>query len=183
MHAARLVSLILVAMGLVACGESRNDAPEGTSDDATTSPSTPAADPTPIPADRAGSFELDGMKYPFLVVRCDLTGRSPDGMLLRGNGTAPDRRRMTVEVERLPRGDMIHERATVYFGSIVDGDHWTTRRSQWPDGRWFVDPAGEEPAEGPLIRISGNELAVEDNFEHETEGTSRPGALGAVCPG
>lgn len=169
----------LIAVAAWTCGgEGGEAASEGTPEG-----SVDAADPALIPADRAGSFELDGTDYAFLVVRCDLTGRSPDGMLLRGNGTPPDDRRLTVEVERLSRGDMVHERATAYFGSIVDGDHWTARRSKWPDGRWFVDPAGEEPAEGPLIRVSGNELAVEATFEHETGGTSRPGTLRAVCPG
>lgn len=142
-----------------------------------------AESPGDVPADRAGTFELDGIAHSFLVVQCDLEGRSPTGLLLRGNGTAPDGRRTTVEVERLARGEMVHERATVYFGSIVDGDHWTASRSMWPDGRWFLDPAGDEPAEGPLVRVEGNELVAEGPYRHETEGSSRPGTLRATCPG
>jgi len=57
-------------------------------------------------------------------------------MQLRGTGTASDGRRLSVEVERLAAGETVNERATVYFGGLVDGDHWTARATQWPDGGW-----------------------------------------------
>ena len=166
-----------------ACGGPGGDAvDENPSREGETAGAVPASDPGAIPADRAGSFVLDGTEYPFLVVRCDLTGRSPDGMLVRGGGTAPDGRRFSIEVERLDGGETVDERVSAFLGSIVDGDHWTTRRTRWPDGRWFSDEIGNDPAEGPLIRVSGNELIVDADFEHETEETSRSGVLRAACP-
>lgn len=135
-----------------------------------------------IPTDRAGTFDLDGTVYTFLVVKCDLTGSSETGMLLRGTGTAPDGRRLTAEVERLTPGETINERATVYFGGLVDGDHWTARASGWPDGRWFAGEDGSEPVEGPLIRVSGNELTAEGAYGHERDGLTKTGRIHATCP-
>lgn len=135
-----------------------------------------------IPTDRAGAFELDGTEYPFLVVRCDLTGDSPDGMLLHGTGTAPDGRRIAIEVEWLQDGDRVSQRATAFFGSIVDGDHWTSRAMGRPDERWFADEIGSEALEGPLIRVSGNELTAEGAYRHERDGLTKTGRIHATCP-
>lgn len=141
-----------------------------------------AADAASVPADRAGTFEIDGVRHPFLVVDCDLAGHRETGVLLRGTGTASDGRRMTVEVERLARGETVNERATVVFGGIVDGDHWTARGIGWPDGRWFADEAGSEPTDGPLIEISESELTAEGTYRHERDSSDGTGKIHAVCP-
>lgn len=136
----------------------------------------------PNPIDRAGVIELDGVRYAFLVTHCDLSGDGPDGMLIRGTGTTPDGRRVIVEVERLTRDESVHERASAFFGGIMDGDHWAARRNRWPDGRWFQDEVGEEAAEGPLIAISGNELTARGRYRHKTQGTDKSGVIRATCP-
>ena len=141
-----------------------------------------AADAASVPADRAGTFEIDGTRHPFLVVDCDLAGHRETGVLLRGTGTASDGRRMTVEVERLARGETVNERATVVFGGIVDGDHWTARRIGWPDGRWFADEGGSEPTDGPLIEIAENGLSVEGIYRHEADDSRESGIVRALCP-
>lgn len=176
--------LALVAMALSACG----DGGSGSAPAASETGSTGEADSqreeqaASIPADRAGTFELDGQGFSFLVVTCDLSGNSEDGMLLRGTGTAPDGRRISVEVERLAGGETVDERATVYFGGLVDGDHWTARTIQRPDGRWFADEIGSETTAGPLIRVSGNELTAEGAYRHERDETTMPGIIHATCP-
>jgi hypothetical protein len=104
-------------------------------------------------------------------------------MLLRGTGTLPDGRRLSVEVERLASGETVNERATVYFGGLIDGDHWTARAIQWPDGRWFADEVGSEATEGSLIRVSGNEVAAEGAYQHERDDSTKMGRIHAACPG
>ena len=135
-----------------------------------------------IPDDRAGLFELGDARYPFLVVRCDLTGNAPDGMLVRGSGTAPDGRRMAVEVERLVDEPNVSERATVYFGRLLDGDHWSVSRFGRPGGRWFTEEVGNEAADGPLHQLTGSELVVTAPFRHSLQDTTRQGTLRARCP-
>ena len=135
-----------------------------------------------IPTDRAGTFDLDGTVHTFLVVTCDLTGSGTTGMLLRGTGTGPDGRRLTAEVERLTPGETTHERATVYFGGLMDGDHWTARATGWQDGRWFAGEDGSEPVEGPLIRVSGNELTAQGAYRHESDDSTETGRIHATCP-
>ena len=142
-----------------------------------------AHDASSIPSDRAGTIELDGETASFLVVTCDLSGTREDGMLLRGTGTAPDGRRLSVEVERLAAGETVNERATVYFGGLVDGDHWTVRATQWPDGRWFADEVGSEVTEGPLIHVSPNEVTAEGAFQHQRDEATKRGRVQATCPG
>lgn len=74
--------------------------------------------------------------------------------------TAPDGRRLTVEVERLSGSETTQERATIYFDGILDGDHWTARRSGHPGGRWFAGSAQLEQVDGPLLQVSGDDLLV-----------------------
>ena len=135
-----------------------------------------------IPSDRAGVFQLGDEEYPFLVVRCDLSGGAPDGMLIRGSGTAPDGRRMAVEVERLVDEPNVSERATVYFGRAVDGDRWSVSRFNRQDGRWFTEEVGNETADGPLHQISGGELVVTAPFRHPRQNMTRQATLRARCP-
>lgn len=134
------------------------------------------------PGERTGAFDLGGTSYPFRVTQCDLAGERPDGVVLRGAGTAPDGRRLSVVVSRTATrsGDVVWENATLYFGSIVDGDHWTARRGGQADGRWVPGNPGD-PADGPLIQVSGSDLLVEGTMHHETEETSRLGVLRATC--
>ena len=135
-----------------------------------------------VPADRAGLFQVGDARYPFLVVRCDLTGAVADGILLRGTGTTPDNRRMAVEVERVAEDGRVSERASVYFGRAADGESWTARRYQSRIGAWFADEAGTEAADGPLLEISKNEIVAAGGYRHGRNGTTRVGTLRAVCP-
>lgn len=161
----------LVVLVLVACGDVE---PEP---DAVDAPVTTVAAATPS----NGTVELDGTTYEFTVNRCDLTGGRPDGMLLEGSGTAPDGRRLKVEVERLERSETTWERATIYFGSIVEGDSWTARLAGWPDGRWFADDAPADPVDGPLHRVSGDQLLIQSTFRHETTRDAAQGELRVTC--
>lgn len=135
-----------------------------------------------IPADRAGVFQLGDEKFPFVVVRCDLSGNSSDGMLINGSETAPDGRRMSVEVERLVDEPNVSERATVFFGRAMDGDRWSVSRFKRPDGRWFTEEVGNETADGPLIQISRDELVVTAPFHHPRQNITREATLRARCP-
>lgn len=133
-------------------------------------------------ADRSGTFDLGGISHPFRIVHCDLSGDRPDGILLRGAGTAPDGGPLTVVVTResTRSGSMQWEKATLYFGSITQGDMWTTRRGQLAGGSWVPGDPGE-PAEGPLIQVTGNELVVEGVMHHETRDATEPGVLRVTC--
>lgn len=149
------------------------------------SPEPPASAPTAEAApstQEAGTFTLGEETFEFRVVRCDLTGASMDGILLAGTGTTPDDRRISVEVERLDESETIRERASVWFGSITEGDGWSARAAGYPDGRWFGDEARTETAEGPLLEVAGNALTVAAPFHHRTREESRPGTLRATCP-
>ena len=136
-----------------------------------------------VPADRAGLFQVGDARYPFLVVRCDPTGAVGDGILLRGTGTTPDNRRMAVEVERLTDDGRVTERASVYFGRATEGDAWTARRHRTSGGAWFADEAGTQAAEGPLLRISKNEVVAAGSYRHRRSDATQPGTLRAACPG
>jgi hypothetical protein len=178
---AALLPVILLASACGGGGES-DFAVAGEQDAVDSRTLSAAVEPASIPADRAGAFELDGTVYTFLVMRCDLSGQDPAGMLLRGTGSAPDGRRISVEVERLAGGETVNERATVFFGGIVDGDHWTARSIGWPDGRWFADEAGGEPVGGPLIEVSEGELRAEGTYRNERDDSEKVGSIHAVCP-
>jgi len=180
---ARRVCLLL-ALASLACGEGSGSTAADDEGALLVTADFPAevGETAAVPKDRAGTFEMEGKTHAFLVVQCDLTGSSEDGMLLRGTGTLPDGRRLSVEVERLASGETVNERATVYFGGLIDGDHWTARAIQWPDGRWFADEIGSEVTEGPLIRVSGNEVAAEGAYQHERDDSTKRGRVHATCP-
>ena len=163
------VALILPAI-FTACAEG---------DQAATAEQRPA---DKIPADRAGLFELADSRYPFLVVRCDLTGSAEDGMLVRGSGTTPDGRRMAVEVERQTDGNGVSERASVFFGNLNQRDSWSARRRGNGKGAWFRDEAGIEPADGPLLKVAGTQLIASGQFQHGSKDSAQPGTLRAACP-
>ncbi|HET8818698.1 MAG TPA: hypothetical protein VFM73_04070 [Xanthomonadaceae bacterium] len=140
------------------------------------------AGPVPPAAAAPGSsITLGPDEYRFQPVLCDLSGQRPDGLLLRGSGTAPDGRRFTVIVERLKPGDVAFESATFHFGSIVEGDMWVASRYGQPGGRWLVGDDSGATADGPLLRIDGDTLAVEGEFRHETSDAAQAGMLHATC--
>lgn len=141
-------------------------------------PTTAAATPA---ASRDVALDFGGIGYPLRLVRCDLTGTRYDGMLVHGAGTAPDGRGISLQVERVEEDDRVSEGVFISFGSLMDGDAWSASRHRLPDGRWFGDEAAIEPADGPMIEISGDEIVVEAELVHETDGTTRPGTLRATC--
>lgn len=136
-----------------------------------------------VPSDAAlaASVTLGSDEYRFQPTLCDLSGQRPDGLLLRGYGTAPDGRRFTVLVERIKPGDVTFESATLHFGSIVEGDMWVASRHGQPDGRWLLGDGSGVTADGALLRIDGDTLAVEGEFRHETSGAAQAGMLHATC--
>jgi hypothetical protein len=132
--------------------------------------------------ERSGIVELDGTTHEFQIVRCDLTGARYDGMLVHGSGLHPDGRRMSVQVERVARDAGSRENVFVSFGSLMDGDVWTVAAHQAADGGWFSDEAMMEPAEGPLLAMSGDEIRADVTFIREVDGTERRGTVRASCP-
>jgi hypothetical protein len=112
----------------------------------------------------------DATTYSFNIARCDLSGSAEDGILLRGNGGAPDGGRLSVEVERLkpPIGvGMIYERVTLVLlrDGVREGE-WEATRNSHDHKRWFRKE-GAEAADGPLLRISGAELVAADTYTYE----------------
>lgn len=146
------------------------------SDEALQEASTP-------PAGAAATLVLGPDTYSFERVTCDLDDRVDDDILVRATGTASDGRRMTFEVERREVGDLIHDRVTIYFGPLVDGDQWHMRASALPEGGWATTPVGGDPLEGPLVVIENSELRAEGTFTHETRDEAQQGSLRASCAG
>jgi len=103
--------------------------------------------------------------------------------LLRAGGTAPDGRRMSLEVEQRRVGDMLHERVTLYFGRLTEGDQWHARASGRKGGSWATATAGGEPLDGPLIVIQDGVLTAVGAFAHETRDEAMQGSLRARCGG
>jgi len=138
------------------------------------------------PASSSGSaatLELGPKAYSFARVTCDLEDRVPDDILVRATGTAPDGRRMHLEVERREVGGLHHDRVTITFGSIVDGDQWSATASALPDGGWARTSAGGEPLDGPLVVIGEDGLRATGTFAHETREEKREGSLVVRCAG
>jgi hypothetical protein len=139
-----------------------------------------------------GSFELPDTSFAFRVVKCDLSGTAPDGLLLKGSGTMPDGtlllpdgRRMSVEVEHLTPEQggpgWLYERATVQFGDFREEDGWeatamSTDGSSWSSGDMMTS------LEGPIIQVSGNDLLVAATYEHASTGEQLQGTLRVTCP-
>lgn len=169
-----LPSLLALALTLACGGDATGDGDTQV---------VPAGGPTArASGGLTGTFDLNGASHAFRVVHCDLSGDRPGGVLLRGAGTAPDGRPLSVVVTReaTRSGSMQWESATLYFGSITEGDMWTTRRGHLASGSWVPGEPGD-PAEGPLIRVAGNELVVEGVMHHETRDATQPGVLRVTC--
>jgi hypothetical protein len=171
----RSLLTLSVALAVVsACGSDRGD-------DASTA-ATPAASTQAVPT---GTFDIDGTSYSFRIVQCDLTGSAPDGMFLRGGGELPDGRRMGVEVERLAPeiagAGTTFERASVEFGNFMDGDGWEARATSFDGERW-VNDATQLVLDGPLIRISGDELVIAGTYKHASKDSTAQGSIRATCP-
>jgi len=160
-HSVRV--LVVASVLAAACG-----APDTASVDGQAAGALRAASATAV---RLATIEIGNTTYPFRILRCDLSGRAEDGILLRGGGT-PDGPRLTVEVERLssPAGisGMVYERVTFsLLNASADGNRtWQATRSHYGDERWMRGE-GREVVDGPLIRISGAELVAADIFTHE----------------
>ncbi|HKK07725.1 MAG TPA: hypothetical protein VKA44_02450 [Gemmatimonadota bacterium] len=168
----RASALLLVLAVLVAgCGG------DGTPD----ADGAPRSGPASTPA--SATLELGPDTYRLDRVSCDLDDRVPDDLLLQATGTAPDGRRMHLEVERREVGGLTRDRVSVYFGSIADGDQWSATASALPGGGWATTSAGGEPLDGPLVVIEGDELRAAGRFRHETRDEARTGALLARCAG
>jgi hypothetical protein len=165
-------TLFLLAIVVAACGAGATPDSDG------------ASRAGPIPSTGAtATLELGPDTYGFDRVSCDLDDRVPDDVLLQATGTAPDGRRVHLEVERREAGGLIRDRVSVYFGSIVDGDQWSATASTLPDGGWATSPAGGEPLDGPLVVIAGDELHAAGRFRHETREEVREGSLVVRCAG
>jgi hypothetical protein len=128
----------------------------------------------------SATLQLGTVTYTFPGVRCDLEDARGDGNLVFGVANNGDGQRMRLEVERLKRGEILHERITIYFGSVTDGDFWTARGDQWPDGRWFAND-GAMQLDGPLLEVTSNGVAATGVFHHETADSTRNGTFRAVC--
>lgn len=137
-----------------------------------------------------GSFELPDTRLEFRVIKCDLTGTSPDGILLRGSGTMPDGslllpdgRTMSIEVERLTPETggpgFLYERATVQFGSFMDEDGWEATAQSFDGSRWTGD---NDVLDGPIIQVSGNEVVVAATYKHASRDERVEGFLRVTCP-
>ena len=169
-HSYRGGPSLLIVLLMTACGDGAADEPARTAE---------AVQPA---VERSGTVELAGTTHEFQIVRCDLTGARYAGTLIHGTGVQPDGRRMSVQVERIEDDGRMSENVFVSFGSLMDGDVWTAAVHRVPDGRGFSDEAMLEPAEGPLLTLTGGELTAAVTFVRETDGTERSGILRATCP-
>jgi hypothetical protein len=127
------------------------------------------------------TVELGSDSFRFERAQCDLTDAVDDDILARGSTTTPDGRRVSFEVERREVRGTFHDRVTVYFGSLAQGDQWHTRGVGQPGGPWTTAVAGGRPLAGPLVVIGKAGLTARGTFEHETRDESRPGSLQVNC--
>jgi hypothetical protein len=164
-----LAMLAVAAAGIAACGG------ENTPDTAAASQNAASQQ-----GQAEAVMELGEETYTFERVTCDLDDSIDDDVLLRANGTAPDGRRMSLEVERREVGDMLHDRVTLYFGSMMEEDQWHSYASGQPGGSWIVLDT-REPLDGPLVVIDGETLTAEGTFTHETRDEARQGSLRVAC--
>jgi hypothetical protein len=118
-----------------------------------------------------GTLTIGGdTTFTFRVSRCDLSGRSPDNLLLRGNGTTADGRSFHVEVERMapPAGvGSSYERVTLGLPP-AEGNRrgsWEATHTLSGQGRWTSGPQSE-PADGPLLQVDGAELVAEGTYHY-----------------
>lgn len=167
-RSAGLVATV-VTLSLMACGG--DDAPE---------PAPTNEAPASRAAQATAVVELGEDSYTFERVTCDLDDSIPDDVLLRARGTAPDGRSTTLEVERREVGDALHDRVTLYFGSIVEGDQWHAYATGRPGGPWATHSGGE-PLDGPLVDMEAGGLTAEGTFVHETRDATLPGSVRVQC--
>jgi len=161
------VVLTILVPGMLSCGESASGS--GTSEARATGTSQATA-----------VVELGEESYAFDRVTCDLNDSVDDDVLVRATGTAPDDRRMTLEVEQRMVGDRRRERVTLYFGSIMDGDQWNTYGTEQPAGNWVTENGGEA-LDGPLMVVADGGLTAEGRFTHETRDASQVGTVRVRC--
>lgn len=157
----------IATLGLMACGGDAEPAP------ANEEPASRAVQATAV-------MELGEESHAFDRVTCDLDDSNDDDVLLRARGTAPDGRPMTLEVERREVGEVLHDRVTLYFGSIVEGDQWHAYATGRPGGPWATHSGGE-PLDGPLIAVEEAVLTAEGMFAHETRDATLPGSMRVQC--
>lgn len=130
----------------------------------------------------SATLELGAETYTFDGVQCDLQDARGDGNLVFGLASHTDGRSMRLEVERIKPREMLNERVTIYFGNVVDGDFWTTRATQLPDGRWLAND-GADQIDGPLLTVTSNGVRATGTFRHETTDSTQTGTLRADCGG
>lgn len=140
-----------------------------------------------------GTFELPDTSFAFRLISCDLTGKAPDGLLMRGSGTMPggslllpDGRRMGVEVERLTPETggpgWLYERTTVQFGTLMEEDAWEATAMSTDGVQWSTGDRMEK-LDGPIIEVSGSTLVVAATYKHESSDEMVQGAVRITCPG
>lgn len=167
-------SALLALAVLVGCGNA--DVGEARADQAPAADRQEAGPP-------AATLTLGDASYSFPTASCDLADSQGTGMLVRARGKAPDGRSTTLEVERLKRGDTVHETVGLTVGNRMSGEYWTARADGWPDGRWVVPGPGGETLEGRLIVVSGTTVTAEGTFSQEKTEGSRSGSLRVDCGG
>lgn len=159
----------VVTLGLMACGGEPDAEPAPTNE----APASRATQATAV-------VELGEDSYTFERVTCDLDDSMGDDVLLRARGTATDGRSTTLEVERREVGDALHDRVTLYFGRIVEGDQWHAYATGRPGGPWATHSGGK-PLDGPLVAVEAGGLTAEGTFAHETLDATRPGSVRVRC--
>lgn len=167
---ARAIMLTVPLFGLAACGSGDASDSSSTAGDRTTENRKPAA-----------IAELGTDSYTFERSTCDLEDSIDDDILARASGTTPDGRRVSIEVERRQAGSGVHERVTVYFGRMMEGDQWHAVASGEPGGPWSTGNVGGEARSGPLIVLQGDELTATGSFRHETRDAMRDGSIRIMC--
>jgi hypothetical protein len=166
-----LAMLTLAAAGIVACSGENTPETAAASQDATSQE---------VQAEAV--MELGGETYTFESARCDLDDSFDDDLLVQASGTAADGRRMSLEVERREVGGLPHDRVTIYFGSMMEGDHWNAYANQTPQGTWVTENGGD-PLDGPLVVIDGTTLTADGTYKHETRDEASTGSLRVSCGG
>lgn len=130
-----------------------------------------------------GQVVLDGTVYEVSVRGCNLSGTDDGdgGNTLDGLVVGPDEKRYTLEVSRiaLPTG-ISH---SVWISARGRG--WSAERVR-AEGRWADPKSGTGGPDEPLVRITGNDVAVDGTFRthggREIAGSRLPGSLRATCP-
>lgn len=139
-----------------------------------------------VAAESAGTLVMGDGAYAFVVRTCDPEGRDPNGVTLRGHGTAPDGRRLTIEVERLPANEphgRLEHNAFVLIGGVMEGEAWSAKRIRAADGEWREAEHVDAPATGPLVEVDGRRVSVRGTLWREGSEDRVEAELLADCPG